>query len=641
MSRKILELFIDTSRPATDSLVYGLNSGNTKDMDPVVFGDTLDLALRFINGGVVDSDVANPNVSVTVSIGYGGESNLCYSENFVLSSSYGYTGSLGINSTPLSQSFSPGDDYLSPYPKIFVTAYDSTTQELRTYYTDKIQIFNSTATGSVLPAASYYNTTQSLATFVTYDVLAASTASVQAGHGAVKESPNIIHAVTSASYQPTGSLIFAKSATQLSMSNAAYLANLTDMHFSMSRFELTGSLYGTSNISASKAYFSEITASTIKAVNSLSASYATSAGRADSLRGNVWYTDTGSAMVQRSVNEIQYGIHTTTSTSSFYEIVNIYGNTSNTASAANAKLKFGNKQNTTDSGIGFRHYKNGNSEYALNIGVEPTGSTNGRITFETPVSFNTPITASRLVCDSFEGGANVFNKLSVGRDQNGYTLLSLGSGSAAVAPLSLTPQPTDCNPSYTPQGSLFYNSNAGDFRVIVGLDSGSLAILPTTLFKQTNTVSITGATAGDQDLASGTGALTIWGGTLSRYSTIKFEFIGYSAMASTGRTVNFKFKIGGTTFVTSTAVDGIDATNIRVKFEGEIGLRTVSATGTVRCQGLLTQYSSNIPTVTAHVGTSDVSLDTTADNLMQVTCDISGGGGSDTVTITNGYIQLI
>jgi hypothetical protein len=638
MSTKYLNLYVDTDKNPRNSLVRSISNSTPKQIDPFVYGDTINTNVIFITNNVIDETVSNADTEVTTQIGDYGQSILCNGNNYLFSASYGFTGSIGVNTTELSQSLGTSKFINTVFA---VKTLNLVTGEYKTYLTTPLVIWNGVGTGQPTPAGSYYTISESNARYVTTTDLANSTSSITAGNGIVKTAGNTVHVGQSVSYTPTGALLYASSATQISMSsNMKYVDSA--LQLSMSRVLLTGSLHISGAVSASNGIFTRLTASYLQVINTVSASHALRSDRSDALYADLIYNRTGSVMIQKFDNEIEFGSYALNATSSFGDLIQIKGNTNPTAS--NPSVTWRNK-NAVETGMGLTHYKSAGNEFVLKIDTVPTGSSGGRLYVNVPTHFAQVVTGSTINASYFNGG-NRFNKIGVGMDTISNGLLTLQTGSAAVAPLVFTPQSIDCVTGSVSIGSTWVNEN-GETRTtwgggdLVSIGPCSVGTVPLTIFKQTGTVSRNGSTAGDQMLLSGQGSLDIPAYVLNTNNCINFKFWGYSTMIGVGRTTQYKFKIGGITMVGTAAVEAQNESNMLITIEGSINVRTAGLSGLLRGQGILSQCHSDIQKIVPAVSTSDVSLDTHIMNSIALTVDIIGGGGSDTITLTNGQITVL
>lgn len=632
MSTKYLNLYVDTDKNPRNSLVRSISNSTPKQIDPFVYGDTINTNVIFITNNVIDETVSNADTEVTTQIGDYGQSILCSGTNYLFSASYGFTGSIGVNTTELSQSLGTSKFINTVFA---VKTLNLVTGEYKTYLTTPLVIWNGVGTGQPTPAGSYYTISESNARYVTTTDLANSTSSISAGNGIIKTAGNTVSVGQAVSYTPTGALLYASSATQISMSsNMKYVDSA--LQLSMSRVLLTGSLHVSGAVSASNGIFTRLTASYLQVINTVSASHALRSDRSDALYADLIYNRTGSVMIQKFDDEIAFGSYALKATSSFGDLIQIKGNTNPTAS--NPSISWRNK-NAVETGMGISHYKSAGNEFVLKIDTVPTGSTNGILYINVPTIIKSQLTSSKMKCDLFEGGGNRFDDLSVGIDSYNTSRVRIAAPSASLAQIVLTPGTDQMNTSSLLPGSIW--NYAGALQATWGASSPGYGTFPLTLFKQTGTVSRTGATSGQQSLLSGIGSLTLNGYSLATSDVINYKFYGYSNIVGVGRTTQYEFTFGSTTINGTAAVEAQNETGMLISIEGCLNIRTVGPSGAVRGQAVLTQTHSDIDKTVPMISTSDVTVDTTLSQVMDLKVTIAGGGGSDVITITNGYITLM
>lgn len=156
------------------------------------------------------------------------------------------------------------------------------------------------------------------------------------------------------------------------------------------------------------------------------------------------------------------------------------------------------------------------------------------------------------------------------------------------------------------------------------------------IFSQTSSVTVGNSAAEATILSSATGNKTIPANTLSAGSNIKILLYGVCSRRAP-RTINIRVKIGGTTVLTTGAVNPGTSTNIACKIEAEIDVRSLGAGGAMIGQG---QYTTFGQTALPMSNTATSAIDTTVANAIDVTAQWSAAAADSTITITNGTIEV-
>lgn len=158
-----------------------------------------------------------------------------------------------------------------------------------------------------------------------------------------------------------------------------------------------------------------------------------------------------------------------------------------------------------------------------------------------------------------------------------------------------------------------------------------------TLFTQTAEKSVSNITTETTLTNTGTGSLTIPADSLAAGTTIRIRGVGY--ITNTGAAVNgsIRFKISGTTFLSSVtqSIAGITGTRL---FEIDITLtcRTIGASGSFAGQGSFT-YSPTSTTISRLdlVSTDASAFNTTSGLTLDLTFQWATANASNTIVCTN------
>lgn len=204
----------------------------------------------------------------------------------------------------------------------------------------------------------------------------------------------------------------------------------------------------------------------------------------------------------------------------------------------------------------------------------------------------------------------------------------------------LTPGGTPSSPS---DGAVWVTS-AGIFVEINGSTIGPL-YGPSLLFAQTQTVTVAN-TATETNLdGAGSGSKTIPAGYLKAGTSLRISAVGTHS-ATSNPNLRIRFYFGSTVLLDTGNFSTINSTNITWEFQGFITCRTVGATGTINAQGYVVYagggYGRSQNTF-GMVNTADITIDTTATQLMKLTAQWGTASTSNSITcpILQAYANLI
>jgi hypothetical protein len=135
------KLYIDVSKNCRNSLV---NSGSTaiSELNSIVYGDTLEYELVFVNGNILDPTL-NTNSFITTSIGQFGLPVFASSSLWYPSASYSYTGSINTNTTAMSQSIVASAAVKQDYSPCKFQVKVTNNGKTQTYLQTSVNVFNS------------------------------------------------------------------------------------------------------------------------------------------------------------------------------------------------------------------------------------------------------------------------------------------------------------------------------------------------------------------------------------------------------------------------------------------------------------------------------------------------------------------
>lgn len=156
------------------------------------------------------------------------------------------------------------------------------------------------------------------------------------------------------------------------------------------------------------------------------------------------------------------------------------------------------------------------------------------------------------------------------------------------------------------------------------------------LFTQSEAVTLANSTTETTLVGTGEGSLTIQKNSLAVGKTFKVVARGYYSNTGTP-TLTIKLKAGSTVLLTSGAITTTtSASNRAFVFNGLVTVYSLGASGTVRGQGEVSELGS---AVTGIASTSTVTVDSTANNTLNLTAQWGAASSSNTITITNLVVE--
>lgn len=156
------------------------------------------------------------------------------------------------------------------------------------------------------------------------------------------------------------------------------------------------------------------------------------------------------------------------------------------------------------------------------------------------------------------------------------------------------------------------------------------------LFTQAAAVTVANLDTETTLVSTGEGSLTIQKNSFSVGKTFKVKALGFYSTTGTP-TITLKFKAGSTVLVNSGALaTANNSSNAGFSFEALVTVYSLGASGTTYGQGVCIQ--DNLAPQLA-TNTSTVTLDTTANQALNVTAQWSAASASNTITITNLVVE--
>jgi hypothetical protein len=141
---KFQTLWVDTTKSPRIALVRGETNQNPMQMNNLVVGDTLNLNLRMVANGSLDTSLNGlPNYTLKVGVGNFGGTAYASSSNWYCSSSWGYTGSFDITGSTLAAAM-VGKESISTI--LEVEFFETGSSSRKTYLQAPITLYNEVLT---------------------------------------------------------------------------------------------------------------------------------------------------------------------------------------------------------------------------------------------------------------------------------------------------------------------------------------------------------------------------------------------------------------------------------------------------------------------------------------------------------------
>lgn len=160
---------------------------------------------------------------------------------------------------------------------------------------------------------------------------------------------------------------------------------------------------------------------------------------------------------------------------------------------------------------------------------------------------------------------------------------------------------------------------------------------PNTLFAQTANATVANSTAETTLIGTGVGAKTFLANSSEIGSSYVFLMCGYHSSVSNPN-LTIRVKLGTTTILTSGSVQLGNSTNEYIEIRGEVTVRTTGASGTIFAQGFVLMAGQG-HTHFSMSNTSAITVDTTVDQISDITAQWAVANAGNTITITNFTIR--
>lgn len=155
-------------------------------------------------------------------------------------------------------------------------------------------------------------------------------------------------------------------------------------------------------------------------------------------------------------------------------------------------------------------------------------------------------------------------------------------------------------------------------------------------FTQSASVTVASTASETTLVGTGEGSLTIQKDSLAVGKTFRVTAFGYYSNTGTP-TLNLKFKAGSTVLAETGAVTTATSASNRVfKFEAIVTIRSIGASGTALGQ---CDFADNASTIALTAQTSTATVDSTANNTLNLTATWGASSSSNTITCTNLVVE--
>lgn len=160
-----------------------------------------------------------------------------------------------------------------------------------------------------------------------------------------------------------------------------------------------------------------------------------------------------------------------------------------------------------------------------------------------------------------------------------------------------------------------------------------------TLFSQTQAVTVVNTTNELTLVGTGSGSVTIPPNFFTAGKVLRFEGIGIHSAAA-APTIRLRVYFGNTVMLDTTAVTTGNSTNNNFRVFGLITCYTTGATGTFWAQGMYMEEAT-AANIFSMANTGTIQIDTTAAQVVNLTAQWGAQSNSDAVTLTNFTIEAL
>jgi hypothetical protein len=192
-----------------------------------------------------------------------------------------------------------------------------------------------------------------------------------------------------------------------------------------------------------------------------------------------------------------------------------------------------------------------------------------------------------------------------------------------------------------------WQDNSGNVLASIGATGSAKLgsfVVPGIAFTQTATVSVANTTTETTLLGSGTGSLTLAGGSLVPGRTLRFRASGFYGSTSSPGNLTVNVKLGSVAVLTATNALVASVSNQWWSLDAEITCRSTGASGSV--MGNACVLLRNAAPALAVIGwemvnTSPVTVDTTGALTVDLTATFTVQSSSNTISCTNASLEVL
>lgn len=220
----------------------------------------------------------------------------------------------------------------------------------------------------------------------------------------------------------------------------------------------------------------------------------------------------------------------------------------------------------------------------------------------------------------------------------GTALSNLGFRAAGTAYPITTSGPVVLTASSggTTEGQIWNDSTQ---KTITAYESGLKQYISSSIFTQTQSVTVANTVTETALTGTGVGTLTLPANFLIAGKTIRITARGIHS-ATGSPTIQIKIKLGSTTILDTGANNSGTSTNTEFALDGIITCRTTGASGTLMGQGAYREDDVNA-NLFGMVNTATTTIDTTVSQAISVTAQWGTASSDNTITLTNLMVEIL
>lgn len=160
-----------------------------------------------------------------------------------------------------------------------------------------------------------------------------------------------------------------------------------------------------------------------------------------------------------------------------------------------------------------------------------------------------------------------------------------------------------------------------------------------TLFCQTTDKTVANTASETSLIDGGVGSLVIQANTFKVGDTIRLTLLGYHSGVS-NPTIRVRVKTNSTVQLDTGAVGSANSTNELVRLNALLTVRSIGASGSIIGHGYYQELGAGIGNFPM-VNTAAVTIDTTIDQVLDITVEWGTASASNTITSTNVLIEIL